>query len=79
MLLIVMFSPILYCLCFLGENGISKAQTDTAFLFIVKDVATCNCLLAYDSDSEYPEEEPVQHHGHVLPVLPHLVGVLLSS
>lgn len=31
----------------------------------------------YDSDGEYPQEEPVQHHGHVLPVLLHLVAVLL--
>ena len=34
-------------------------------------------FLTNDCDGEYPEEEPVEHHGHVLPVLPHLVGVFL--
>ncbi len=28
--------------------------------------------LTQDGDAEDPEEEPVQHHGHVLPVLLHL-------
>ncbi len=29
-------------------------------------------ILTQDGDAEDPEEEPVQHHGHVLPVLLHL-------
>jgi hypothetical protein len=29
-------------------------------------------ILTQDGDAEDPEEEPVQHHRHVLPVLLHL-------
>ena len=32
--------------------------------------------LTYDSNGEYPEEQSVQHHRYVLPVLLHLVAVL---
>ena len=32
--------------------------------------------LTYDSNGKYPEEQSVQHHGHILPVLLHLVAVL---
>ena len=32
--------------------------------------------LTYDSNGKYPEEQSIQHHGHILPVLLHLVTVL---
>ena len=32
--------------------------------------------LTYDCNGKYPEEQSVQHHGDILPVLLHLVTVL---
>jgi hypothetical protein len=47
---------------------------------IVQGEDDCACvLLTHNSQAEDPEEEPVQHHGHVLPVLLHLHSVVLTG
>jgi hypothetical protein len=45
---------------------------------IVQGEDDCACaLLTHNSQAEDPEEEPVEHHGHVLPVLLHLHSVVI--
>jgi hypothetical protein len=47
---------------------------------IVQGEDDCACaLLTHNSQAEDPEEKPVQHHGHVLPVLLHLHWVAITE